>query len=1155
MSIKIGSVSVLQLRSFLSLKILFTMKNYYIKIYVCHYILVFYLYYCPKYGIICVYINCLICGVHWDVLQFVFGRPASGKTYTVMNRLKELSLKGKESILIVPEQFTFESERLVLKTLGDKSALFVNVISFTRLYDEIGRNIGGIAGTVLRDSDKLIFMNRTLKGVADELKLWGRYVNSVNFAKTLLDTVGEFKINAVTPEDLKKAAEEVNTPSLRDKLLDIALIYENYDALVGEKFIDPADTLTKIYDALKQYEYFKGKTVILDSFKGFTGQQYKIIERIFSQADDVIISLTDDITVKGEYCVYANIRKAVKSIEAIAKSRGVKIAEPLVLGESRYNSNSLIAVERLLAGIKPEIDKADNSLCICKAQTVYDEAEFAARTIRKLVRTENYRYRDFVIIARDSEKYESAIESACKRNNVNCFYDSKIPLSAFPLSVAGRTALQSLNFSTDGILSFHKTGLGTLTNDEISILENYTYIWNITGDIWEKEWDMDPRGLTADEDNDGIAAAELSQINRLREICIKPISAFKKNFGGSAKDMAEALVKLFYSCDCSNKLNRMCEEFKGVNNSFYADALKQSFDEYMKILDSLVLCFGDAAISRKEFSDALELAVALGSVGVIPQTLDEVAFGAADRIRPSRPKIAFILGANQGEFPKTLSNSGIFALTERKNLIENGINIADNAIDSSIDENYLVYSNLCCASDKLFISYCEKTVSGEAKEPAAFVEELKEEAFCKITAFPSTEDLAQNAPETAKSAFGEYCRLLKKAPSEALGIKKALDGTELSKQADIIALGEVKKNDALTPDTARKLYGNDIYMSATKFDTFNRCHFSFFCRYGLKVEKLQTADFNVLQRGTIVHYVLERIISCYRKGISNLEYTVLDELTDRYIEEYLEQVGGFSSIKDAKTEFLISRISRSLKEVVRHISDEMKQSEFEPVACELKIGRDGEVPAMRFPFDGGDIVLNGSIDRVDRYNGYIRIIDYKTGSKSFKLPDILVGLNMQMLLYLYCVVRGQGIPDEMAAGILYKPSKRDTNDSGMAMNGLIPADEKLVKAMDKEGLGEFVPKLSLNKDGSVSKRSDSFIDSEKFTVIFDHIEKIMKKTGDSISSGDIGVTPINGRESDACKYCDYSFVCGIEDSEIPKVEKLSNDKVLESLKEDKDNAD
>lgn len=1091
------------------------------------------------------------------MLQFIFGRPASGKTFTVMQKIKELCEEGKESVLIVPEQFTFENERLVLKTLGDKSALFVNVLSYTRLYDEIGKQIGGIAGTVLRDSDKIIFMNRTLKAIGDDLRIWGKYINSVNFAKTLLDTVGEFKINSVKPEDLVSAAERVKSPSLKAKLLDIALIYENYDAFVGEKFIDPADILTKVYYFLEKCEFFKNKTVFIDSFKGFTGQQYKIIERILAQAENVFVCLTDDPETSGEYCIYANIRRASNSIEKIAKSRGVKIADPIILNQSRYSCETLSYVERLLAGHKVEcvqnLDEYD--LKICKAGTVYDEAEFAARTIRRIVRTENYRFRDFVIIARDSEKYESAIVNACRKNKVNLFYDSKIPLSAFPIAVAGKCALEALNYSTEGILNFHKTGLGTLNVDEISKLENYTFVWNIKGSMWESEWDMDPRGLTTDEDEDGKYKAELEEINRLRAIAVKPISNFRKKFGSDAAQMARALVELFYFCNCSEKLNRMCEEWVGRGDNFYADALKQSFDEYMNILDSLVLCFGSAAVSKKDFCDALDLSVALGSVGIVPQTLDEVTFGAADRIRPSRPKIAFVLGANQGIFPKTISNSGIFALNERKALIENEINISDNSIESSIDENYLVYSNICCPSEKLFISYCEKTVSGEQMEPSAFVEEIKETIPCKFFEFPKGEYDGENEPETASSAFGEYCRILKSDPLKAGSLRKALEGTEYSALADKLVEAKVKREERLTSETAEKLFGKNIYMSATKIDTFNRCHFSYFCRYGLKVEKLQSADFNVLQRGTIVHYVLEKIISRYKKGIADLEKNELARLTDFYIQEYLNAVAGFKSIKDSRIDFLIGRISRSLKEVVYHISDEMKQCDFEPVSCEMKIGFGGAIKPMKFPFDGGNVILTGSIDRVDEYNGYIRIVDYKTGEKAFKLPDILVGLNMQMLLYLYCVIRGRDIPDEKAAGIFYKPSKRDINEKGLAMKGLVPADETLIRAMEKEGLGEYVPKLTITKKGAVSKQSDAFIDPESFSDIFDYIEKLMAKTGDLILSGDISVCPINGRESDACKYCDYGYICGIEDEQIKKVEKITNDKVIALLKEDENNAD
>lgn len=1074
------------------------------------------------------------------MLQFIFGRPSSGKTFTVLEQIKTLTQKGENSVLIVPEQFTFENEKAIIETIGDEASLYVNVTSFTRLYDEIGRNIGGIASTFLSDSDKIVFMKKTLNSVADELKLWGKYKSSINFAKTLLDTIGEFKINAVTPDDLRKTAENLSSHTLKLKLLDLALIYENYNLNLGEKFIDPADTLTRVYESLKNYPYFKDKTVFLDSFKGFTGQQYKIIERIIASAKDVYISLTNDPEIKGEYCVYANIRKAISSIESIAKSRNINIADPIVLTESRYKNEALSSVERVLAGAKTNIQNTEN-VSIVKSSTVYDEALFVASEIRRLVRSENYRYRDFVIIARDAEKYRSVVQTACKKNNVNCFYDSKIPLSAFPLAVAVENAFEAINLSTEGLLNFHKTGLGTLNPEQISKLENYTFIWGIKGKMWEKEWDMDPRGLTADDDKNGKSVLDLEEINQLRLSALVPIIEFKNNLGGNAKSYTKAIMKLFENCDIAAKLNKICNKYKGMENTFYSDAIKSAFDEYIKILDSQVLCFGDSSITKKEFCDALNLAVSLTSVGVIPQTLDEVIFGSADRIRPSRPKIAFVLGANQGEFPKTIGNSGLFVLPERKKLIEQGINISDNSLDASMDENYLVYSNVCCASEKLYITYSENSLTGEKREPATFVSKLSEEMNIEVRAAHEN-----TVPETLSTAFSDYCRSLKNDPQRAVSIKSVLESTEIGKKIAVVGKGKVKKEDTLSKETARKLYGKDIYMSATRLDTFNRCHFSYFCRYGLKAENLKSADFNVLQRGTIVHYCLEKIISEYKKGIADLEYSFLDELCECYVNEYLSLVGGFESIKDSKTDFLISRISRSLKEVVRNISDEMKQCDFTPTHCELKIGKDGEIPYVKFPFDSGEILLNGSIDRVDEYNGYVRIIDYKTGSKSFKLPDILFGLNMQMLLYLYAVVKDKNLK---AAGILYKPSKRDINGKGLAMNGLVPADERIIRAMEKEGKGEFVPKLTIKKDGTVSKASESFIDAEDFDLIFKHLEKIMKDTGNLISKGDISVSPLNGRENDACKYCEYASVCGIEDSEIKCVESLKNSAVIDAIKE------
>ena len=1075
------------------------------------------------------------------MLNFIFGLPCSGKTYTSLKKIKELSEQGQETVLLVPEQFSFESEKEALKVLGDSFALKTTVLSFSRLCDEVLRNVGGISARVLSDADKVIFMNKALNASKSELKLWGKYANSVKFAKTMLETINEFKINAIKPNNLRNAAESADRIALKNKLLDLALIYENYDLLTLEKFIDPSDNLSRLYDNLSKYRYFEGKTVFLDSFKGFTGGQFKLLERIISQAKDVYICLTNDIDCQKEFDVFTNIRATIQKIESIAKKFGVQIAEPLFLNESRYASKSLANLERLMSGNEFEATQ-DSAITICKANTVFDEAEFTARTIRKLVRTKNYRFRDFVIIARDTEKYEQAIEYACNKNEIPYFSDKRIPLSSLPMAVLCENAINALDFSTQNILNFLKSGISVLNTEEISLLENYAFLWNITGSMWLENWDMNVRGFVSDEPTDDDLKL-LEEINTLRKKAVKPIIKFKEKFKENAPNMCKAITDLFEDCALTNALKDISKRYNLTDDIFTTAALKQGFDAFNGILDSLVICFGERTLTKKEFYEALSLAVSLESIGITPQNLDEVTFGAADRIRPSRPKIAFIVGANQGVFPKLSENSGIFAVNERKKLIELGIEISDNSIFTSIEEDYLVYCNTSCATDKIYISYSSATLKGEALESSAFVNKILESINPKITNEPKNLTICDNIPETKAALFSEFCRRTDNK-NEIATINFASNDNSLQDFIEKIS----KTNSSITKENAEKLYGKNLYMSATKLDTFNRCKFSYFCKYGIKAKKLQPADFDVLQRGTIVHYVLERLIAEHKENIKDFDQATLNKLTDSYINEYLDSVVGFKSIRNAKYEFIITKISRSLKEVVNHLALEFAQSDFKPVACELEIGPNG-IP-LEFQYNGGKIVINGSIDRVDKYDGYIRVVDYKTGSKKFKLPDVLFGLNLQMLLYLYVVTKDK---ENLPAGILYMPSKRDLNDDGMAMNGLVLADLSVVTAMEKENKGEYVPALSLNKDGSYSKRLTSFASHEEFDLIFNHIEKLIANVGEEISGGDISVSPVDGRESAACAYCDYKSVCGIENKSAFKVPNLKNSEVFKKMKEAEEN--
>ena len=1088
------------------------------------------------------------------MLKFIFGRAATGKTSSVLQLIKQDTQNGKNVVLIIPEQFSFESEKSVLHLLGDTDAEKVEVLSFSRLCDAVDRLTGGICSTVLSDSDKLILMARAINMSADELELWGKYKNSRGFAKNILDNINEFKLNAVSYEDILNAADKSESGTLALKLRDISTIYKNFNMLLGEKFLDPSDRLERLYDKLYDCRYFENKTVYIDSFDGFTGQQYKIINQILSSADDVTISLLNkDNGVK--YDLFENIRKTAERIRKSAIERNIEIAEDTVLSKSFYKSNNIALVEALLSGSKADnlqAEENDDGVTIINANTPYDEAEFVAREVRRLVReNKDLRYRDIVVIARDTGLYEENVISAFAKNKVSCFVDKRVPLSAFPPVIAALSAISvATDFSTKALLDFYKIGLTDIPIDKIFELENYTYIWGIEGDLWYSDWTMNPEGFKTGEISED-SAKKLYEINKTRQDMLSYFSEFKENFKGSPKNRAKEIVKLFDKCNLRTALLKMKQEYKAKGEKTYAEALSSAFDTFMQLLDSIVNCMESGSVSNREFTDTLKNSLSFSSVGIAPQKLDEVTFGAADRIRPSRPKIAFILGANQNLFPRTAKGGGILANRERDILISLGIDISDRSISESIDEEFLVYSNVCCPTQRLYISYHTLDNEGKEAEPSAFVELIKDNIVCKKTIEPKPIE-ADNLPETLSAAFSAYCHSLAQYPEKVMTIGKALLSIEeIKPKLKLIEKGYEKRNYNISPNTAEKLFGDKISISPSRLDNFMACSFSFLCKFGFKAYPLQKAEFDVMQRGTIVHYILERIISEYRSKIAEFTDEKIAELVDFYTEEYLDSVTGYRTIENPRFKFLVYTIKRSVKEIVRQIANEFAQSKFEPVAFELNIGK-GEIPPLEIDlYDNKKISVGGQVDRVDLWDNYIRIVDYKTGSRKFRLPDILVGQNMQMLIYLYALIKNGTYKGKDPAGIFYMPAKRDLNGGGLRMDGLSVCDEELAFAMEAENKGEFVTPLKFNKNGDIDWRSaNKFIDKTDFSAVFCQIERMLYKMGANITEGNFKVNPTDSIDNNACKYCEYSAICAVENKPHKKAQPLKNSEVIAAIREE-----
>ena len=1089
------------------------------------------------------------------MLKFIYGRAGSGKSYNIINRITCDAKAGKKAILLVPEQFTFQSERALLSALGDSAGTDVSVLSFTRMYDEITRRVGGRIANNITDSDRVILMNRALSGVKDKLKLWDKYVGSVRFTGNIIAAINEFKTSAISPEEILTAAERIESAYLRAKLEDISVIYSAYNALLENAFLDPTDDLTRLNEKLLSYKLFEGKNVYIDSFKNFTGQQYKIIERILAQADEVTVAVTSSDIDSSELSVFSNVNKTVKRICDIANKYSVKIDKPQELTDNFYKSGGIKALEGYIA-LGGEIAQADG-LQIVKCESYSDEAEFTTKTIRRLVREEGYRYRDFVIIARNAELYQKYIEKHCADNGVFCFTDKRQKIVHQPLIAFINSALAlAISLSTDEIYNLHKTLLTDMSVDELSELENYTYLWNVKGGDWKNDFTMNPDGFVAGEGNGkGDETTEkLNRLNVLREKAIKPILNFRKGFVGTPEKMSQAIMRLLEECKVAEHLKERLKECENGNLFAEADELRQSWDAAMSLLDSMVKCLPNSEISASDYAELWKNSLEFVSVGNIPQTVDEVTFGSADRIKPSRPKIAFVIGVNQGVFPAKISAGGVFAGSEREAIINSGLEIPDYGMTAVIDEEYLLYTSLCCATERLYITYSVADNSGMALEASQLIDEICEnnKTISKLS-YSSKQFYVDNLPETRATAKKNMYQSYSYDKRAFLTIKEALgDNAEIDVSKAVE--GFSKENADVSKDNAFKLFGDKINISATGFDTYHRCKFSYFCRYGLGLKRIQPAEFDVLQRGTLSHYVLENLMKRYLGEFCEYTREKSDERVDELVAEYLSLIDGYERIVTPRIEFIVKLISASLKDVAAHIVNEMAQSKFRPEFFELKIGKEGTISTVKVPFsNSGEMQLRGSIDRVDIYSDFVRIVDYKTGTKVFKLPDILVGLNLQMLIYLYTVIKGDNayLNSKTPAGILYMPSKRDFGDpKKLSMNGLVLLDEDVIEAMDKEGAGEYIPKRPFKADGSVDARSTSFAEPAIFEETFKYIELLLSKMGNGIQSGEFGADPVDGVDSNACKYCDFAAVCCYEGTEHKCAEKgLSNAAVLEKLKE------
>jgi ATP-dependent helicase/nuclease subunit B len=353
-------------------------------------------------------------------------------------------------------------------------------------------------------------------------------------------------------------------------------------------------------------------------------------------------------------------------------------------------------------------------------------------------------------------------------------------------------------------------------------------------------------------------------------------------------------------------------------------------------------------------------------------------------------------------------------------------------------------------------------------------------------------------------------------------------------------------------------------VSATQIETYHQCRFRYFCRYGMNIEERRMAKLDALEYGSLMHYLLEHLFrEIGAQKILKLGQRELRKNVDQQLLSYAQEKLGGTETQTARFSWLLQRVAEAACVVIWHIAEELSQSRFSPTDFELPVGQ-SDIPGLKISLsDGGSVEVDGKIDRVDADeidgNTYLRVVDYKTGKKMFRLSDILGGTNLQMLIYLaaLCENGGSHWKNPKPAGILYMPAdrpaftaSRKTDDETiqkdqnkkLRMNGLLLDDPGILSDMEEDGKGTYIP--AALKNGASTAKS-SVVSSRDFELILQSIRKMVKEMAEELHRGNVGAQPLKDRDT-ACKWCPYGAVCMTEEG-MPVRETKSNVSVTETV--------
>lgn len=1073
------------------------------------------------------------------MVRLILGRAGAGKTARVFREIADNVRAGQGGMaLIVPEQYSHEAERELCLAAGDGLSLYGEVLSFTGLARKVFSQCGGERRR-LDGGGRLLCMAAAMDAVSGSLRVYRGGRRDPRLLETLLGAVEQLKAAGIGAEDLSQAAEGF-PGALGDKLRDMALVLEAYNAAEGRSAADPADAMAALAELIGESPAVKGRFYV-DGFSDFTELEKRVLRELIRAGTPLTVCLT--CAKDGQDGALTLAAGTARWLSETAEEYGQTLSREWMEPEDGGSALSFFCAH-LFDFSRDAPPENDGSIRLVTAADAYEECELAASRMAELARG-GVRWREMAVAVRGFGDYRTALESACARYEVPLFLSGRgdILRKSVPLFISSALEAVSRGYEYEAMFGFLKTGLAGIGPEQCDRLENYVILWNIRGAAWDRPFTMHPEGYNRVFDDDSRALLE--ELNELRGQIIAPLKRLEAagKRAQTAREQAAALAGFLEDIGLAERLGERARELEAAGRQETAAEYGRLWDIVCSALEQFSAVLGDMSMDAEQFQSLFCLMLSKYDVGVIPVSLDRVQAGEIDRMRRRHIKHLFVLGAQDGRIPAPDDGGGAFTPEEREALSALGFSLGSAEEDFS-RELWRIYSCLTLPSESLYISWPLTGDDGAQARPSVIAERAR--ALFGIT--PEKGDILRARTFSREAAFtlavqGEAGS----GASECLAAREYLRQQGRGEELSALVRSAGAGRGSLSGEAVRALYGEKPVLSASRAERFGQCRFAYFLQYGLKARPRRRAVFDQRDYGTFMHYILENVGRDVMAtgGFAAVGEERVREITDTYVDKYIrEQMDDFSQ-KSARFEYLFRRLRATVRRVTEDMRQELKDSKFQPIDLELDLSAAG----VSDP-DGEDGVrLTGRADRVDGWVNdgvlYIRVTDYKTGVKKFSLSDVCEGMDMQMLLYLFTLQkRGgsrYGAKEIRPAGVLYFPARfsvvrtdGEVTDEELAAlrrtsarrSGLILCDREVIEAMEPGAEKRFLP-VKLSKTGGCTKDSAAHLASlEQFGALSRYIDGTLKDMAAELRAGSVEADPWfkNAREN-ACVWCEYGKAC------------------------------